>query len=165
MTEEAIVHVTQRIRQTQDLLGRQVAIENVSTYASPFAEMTEIDFVNEVIRRSDCLLLLDIYNVYVNSVNHEFDPKQYILSMPQDRINYLHAAGHFQQAPELLIDTHGTDVCHEAWDLLQFTYDTLGPLPTLLERDFNLLSLVDLYAELNMIRQLQVFAEHHRELA
>jgi len=75
MTEEAVDHVAQRIIQTQDLLGRQIAIENVSTYASPFAEMSESEFVQEVIRRSDCLLLLDINNVYVNSVNHEFDPK------------------------------------------------------------------------------------------
>lgn len=165
MTEEAVQHVAQRIIQTQDLLGRQIAIENVSTYACPFAEMSESDFVNEVIRRSDCLLLLDINNVYVNSVNHEFDPKKYILNMPQDRISYLHVAGHYQQAPDLLIDTHGSEVCSEVWDLLQFTFDVLGPVPTLLERDFNVPPLVDLYAELNRIRQLQVFAEPSHELA
>lgn len=165
MTEEAVDHVAQRIIQTQDLLGRQIAIENVSTYASPFAEMSESEFVQEVIRRSDCLLLLDINNVYVNSVNHEFDPKKYILSMPQDRISYLHVAGHYQQAPDLLIDTHGSEVCREVWDLLQFTYDVLGPVPTLLERDFNVPPLKDLYAELVNIRQLQLCGEHTHEPA
>lgn len=165
MTEEAVDHVAQRIIQTQDLLGRQIAIENVSTYASPFAEMSESEFVQEVIRRSDCLLLLDINNVYVNSVNHKFDPKKYILSMPQDRISYLHVAGHYQQAPDLLIDTHGSEVCREVWDLLQFTYDVLGPVPTLLERDFNVPPLKDLYAELVKIRQLQLCGEHTHEPA
>ena len=165
MTEEAVDHVAQRIIQTQDLLGRQIAIENVSTYASPFAEMSESEFVQEVIRRSDCLLLLDINNVYVNSVNHKFDPKKYILSMPKDRISYLHVAGHYQQAPDLLIDTHGSEVCREVWDLLQFTYDVLGPVPTLLERDFNVPPLKDLYAELVKIRQLQLCGEHAHEPA
>lgn len=165
MTEEAVDHVAQRIIQTQDLLGRQIAIENVSTYASPFAEMSESEFVQEVIRRSDCLLLLDINNVYVNSVNHKFDPKKYILSMPKDRISYLHVAGHYQQAPDLLIDTHGSEVCREVWDLLQFTYDVLGPVPTLLERDFNVPPLKDLYAELVKIRQLQLCGEHTHEPA
>lgn len=165
MTEEAVDHVAQRIIQTQDLLGRQIAIENVSTYASPFAEMSESEFVQEVIRRSDCLLLLDINNVYVNSVNHKFDPKKYILSMPKDRISYLHVAGHYQQAPDLLIDTHGSEVCREVWDLLQFTYDVLGPVPTLLERDFNVPPLKDLYAELVKIRQLQLCGEQTHEPA
>lgn len=165
MTEEAVDHVAQRIIQTQDLLGRQIAIENVSTYASPFAEMSESEFVQEVIRRSDCLLLLDINNVYVNSVNHKFDPKKYILSMPKDRISYLHVAGHYQQAPDLLIDTHGSEVCREVWDLLQFTYDVLGPVPTLLERDFNVPPLKDLYTELVKIRQLQLCGEHTHEPA
>ncbi|MDP1539356.1 MAG: DUF692 domain-containing protein [Moraxellaceae bacterium] len=165
MTEESVDHVAQRIIQTQDLLGRQIAIENVSTYARPFAEMSESEFVQEVICRSDCLLLLDINNVYVNSVNHKFDPKKYILSMPQDRISYLHVAGHYQQAPDLLIDTHGSEVCREVLDLLQFTYDVLGPVPTLLERDFNVPPLKDLYAELVKIRQLQLCGEHTHEPA
>jgi len=85
--------------------------------------------------------------------------------MPQDRISYLHVAGHYQQAPDLLIDTHGSEVCREVWDLLQFTYDVLGPVPTLLERDFNVPPLKDLYAELVKIRQLQLCGEHTHELA
>ncbi|MDZ4297779.1 MAG: DUF692 domain-containing protein [Moraxellaceae bacterium] len=165
MTEEAIAHVVARISRTQDLLGRQIAIENVSTYASPFAEMSEQSFVSEVVKQADCLLLLDVNNVYVNSVNHGFDPKQYISNMPLERIAYLHVAGHFQQSPDLLIDTHGADVCDEVWQLLAYTYKVCGVQPTLLERDFNIPTLDSLLASVGDIQKLQQCEEVKRESA
>lgn len=165
MTEAAVAHVADRISQTQDLLGRQIAIENVSTYASPFAEMSEQNFVTEVVKRADCLLLLDVNNVYVNSINHDFDPKQYIANMPVEHIAYLHVAGYYQQSPDLLIDTHGADICDEVWQLLAYTYEVCGVQPTLLERDFNMPTLDALLASVRDIKTLQQREEAKRASA
>jgi uncharacterized protein (UPF0276 family) len=154
-TGEAVEHVSSRIRAVQKQLGRRIAIENVSFYAAPEGEMSEIDFLNTVLSEADCDLLLDVNNVYVNSHNHSYDAHDFISAVPTERISWLHMAGHLREAPDLIIDTHGDSVVDPVWDLLQFTYSCHGVQPTLLERDFNLPPMHELIDELAIIRQYQ----------
>lgn len=155
MTEAAVKYVVERISQVQDILGRRLVLENVSTYLMPNAEMSEAEFVREVITQADCELLLDVNNVYVNSINHQADAYAFIEAMPKQRIRYLHIAGHEQVSTDLLIDTHGAEVCDPVWALLEYTYQVCGVKPTLLERDFNIPTWQQLQSELNKIQQLQ----------
>ena len=156
MTEEAVKYVAGRIRQTQDILGRRIAVENASFYVNaPISEMDEPTFVRAVLEEAGCDLHLDVNNVYVNSVNHRFDPRAYIASLPAERVVYMHMAGHYNEADDLIIDTHGADVIDPVWDLLDFTYQTIGVRPTLLERDFNIPPLAELEKEVAQIANLQ----------
>ena len=157
-TEEAVRHVAQRVRRTQDILGRRVALENVSYYAAPGKAMEEVDFVKAVLAEADCDLLLDVNNVYVNSVNHGYEPAAFLAALPAERIAYVHVAGHYRYAPDLVIDTHGADVTDPVWALLRAAYGRFGVLPTLLERDFNIPPLDDLLGELAVVRRLQAKA-------
>ncbi len=154
-TEEAIQHTARRIRQVQDLLGRRIAVENVSYYAAPFQAMTEKAFINAVLQEADCDLMLDVNNVYVNSINHGYDPEDFIRALPTDRIAYMHVAGHFVQSENLRIDTHAAPVCDPVWELLDKTYRYHGIKPTLLERDFNYPPFADLLQEVQQIRAMQ----------
>lgn len=155
MTEAAVDYVAERIMRVQDILGQRLIIENVSTYAEPGKEMSEQDFVCAVLQKADCDLLLDVNNVYVNSINHGQDAADYIRAMPTERIRYLHIAGHYDESDDLLVDTHGNAVKTEVWGLLQHAYDCHSVLPTLLERDFNFPAIGELLKELNVIRQYQ----------
>lgn len=159
MTETAVNYVAERIMRVQDILGQRLIIENVSTYAEPGKEMSEQDFVCAVLEKADCDLLLDVNNVYVNSINHGQDALVYIRAMPSERIRYLHIAGHYDEADDLLVDTHGNAVKADVWQLLQHAYQCHGVLPTLLERDFNFPEVAELVAELDIIRQYQDEAE------
>ncbi|MGH8481972.1 MAG: HvfB family MNIO-type RiPP peptide maturase [Nevskiaceae bacterium] len=154
-TEDAVKHVASRIRRVQDILEREIAVENVSYYAAPGAEMTELEFLNAVLERADCGLLLDVNNVYVNSINHRYDAAAFLEGVPADRVRYLHVAGHYVEAEELRVDTHGADVIDPVWALLDRTYARLGPVPTLLERDFNIPPLDVLVCEVERVRNLQ----------
>ena len=154
-TEEAVHYVADRIRIVQDIIEQPLIIENVSAYAQPGKQMEEIDFLNAVITEADCKLLLDVNNVFVNSTNHGFDAKEYLRQIPTDRISYLHIAGHYEEASDLLVDTHGADVNEEVWDLLRYTYQQHGVVPTLLERDFNIPSIAGLLAEVDLIKAIQ----------
>ncbi len=158
-TEEAVDYVAARIRRTQDILGRRIAVENVSCYAMPGAEMSEIDFLRSVLDRADCELLLDINNIFVNSVNFGYDPEDFLARIPGERIAYAHIAGHHEEAPDLRIDTHGDAVIDPVWDLLDKAYARFGVFPTLLERDFNFPPLPALLTEVERIRTIQ---EHHQ---
>lgn len=155
MTEAAADYVAARVGQVQDILGRRIALENVSTYAAPGSDMSELDFVCAVLEKADCDLLLDVNNIFVNSINHGFNAEHYLRSLPAHRIRYAHIAGHFVEAEDLRIDTHGDDVCADVWALLGTAYDHFGTFPTLLERDFNIPALPDLLAEMSLIRQYQ----------
>lgn len=157
-TEEAVRYVAQRIRIVQDIIEQPFIIENVSAYAQPGKQMEEIEFLTAVIEEADCRLLLDVNNVFVNSVNHDFDAKEYLRKIPADRISYLHIAGHYQEADDLLVDTHGANVKQDVWDLLDFTYQQHGVIPTLLERDFNIPSIENLLAEIDVIKQAQALS-------
>lgn len=154
-TGEAVSYVAGRIAQVQDMLGRRMAIENVSYYAAPGAELSEIDFINAVISEADCDLLLDVNNIYVNSVNHRYDPVEFLRALPGDRIAYGHIAGHSNEAEDLIVDTHGANIIGGVWDLLDKAYELFGVFPTLLERDFNLPPVAELLDEVEQIKKVQ----------
>ena len=160
-TGEAVRYVASRVRRVQDILERRIALENVSYYAAPGAELSEIEFVTSVLEESGCDLLLDVNNIYVNSVNHRYDPVAYLKSLPGERIAYGHIAGHQNEAEDLIIDTHGASVIGNVWDLLDTAYATFGVFPTLLERDFNIPDLTELMAEVEQIRSLQAKHQEH----
>ncbi len=160
-TDAAIHHVAGRIKRVQDILERRMVIENVSYYAAPAQEMEEIEFLNAVLEEADCDLLLDINNIYVNSINHGYDAEKFLLSIPAKRVTYFHVAGHYEEAEDLRIDTHGAAVIDPVWKLLSMAYEHFGPVPTLLERDFNIPPLDQLLNEIDHIRMLQKPWETH----
>ncbi|MDX5406444.1 MAG: DUF692 domain-containing protein [Chromatiaceae bacterium] len=154
-TQEAVQYVAKRIRQVQDILEQPLILENVSYYAAPGQQMSEQDFTLAVLSEADCQLLLDVNNIYVNSVNHGYNAEAFLQAMPSARIAYYHIAGHFKQAEDLLIDTHGAKVIDPVWQLLAKAYQQHGVKPTLLERDFNIPDLAELGQELSRIKALQ----------
>jgi len=157
-TDEAIGYVARRVRQVQDILEQPLILENVSYYAAPGQQMSEADFTRAVLQEADCQLLLDVNNIYVNSVNHGYSASEFLRAMPSERIAYYHIAGHFKEAEDLLVDTHGSAVIDPVWQLLQQTYQYHGVKPTLLERDFNIPQLTVLSEELQKIKALQQLA-------
>ncbi|WP_338367261.1 DUF692 domain-containing protein [uncultured Pseudoalteromonas sp.] len=154
-TEEAIAHVVPRIRQVQDILERHIAIENVSYYAAPGQELSELEFTNTILEQADCKLLLDVNNIFVNSVNHGYNAEAFLTGLPSERIAYGHVAGHYNEADDLIVDTHGADVIDPVWKLLEKAYQAHGVFPTLLERDFNIPSINELIKELDIIHEIQ----------
>lgn len=154
-TAEAVHYVAGRVREVQDIIGEPIALENASYYAQPHREMSEAEFINAVIDESGCDLLLDVNNIYVNSINHRYDPVEFLESLPLAKARYIHVAGHFDEADDLKVDTHGADVIDPVWTLLAEAYQRVGVLPTLLERDFNLPPLAQLLQEIEQVRSLQ----------
>lgn len=154
-TDEAVRHIAGRIREVQDALGRRIAVENISYYAAPYQALSEIDFLRAVLDEADCDLLLDVNNLFVNAHNHGYDAADFLARVPAERVACLHVAGHYDEAPDLKIDTHGAAVKADVWSLLASAYRHLGTVPTLLERDFNLPPLAELLGEVNCIRELQ----------
>ncbi|MDH5737073.1 MAG: DUF692 domain-containing protein [Gammaproteobacteria bacterium] len=157
-TEEAVHYVARRIKEVQDIIERPVAMENISYYAAPGQELQEIDFINAVLDEADCQLLLDVNNIYVNSTNHSYDAKTFLEALPAERVAYIHIAGHYQEAEDLLVDTHGSSVIEPVWQLLDLAYAHAGVVPTLLERDFNIPPLPELLAEIDRIHLHQARA-------
>ncbi len=157
-TAEAVRYVAARVRQVQDVLGRRIGIENVSYYVAPGRELTELEFINAVLAEADCDLLLDVNNIYVNSINFGYDPVDFLNRIDGARSVYVHVAGHYVEAPDLRVDTHGSAVAEPVWDLLSAAYNRWGALPTLLERDFNFPPLGELLHEVSRIRSLQAAA-------
>jgi len=156
-TYEAVRYVAARIRRTQEILERRIAIENASFYvAAPISDMDELTFLKAVLEEADCDLHLDTNNIYVNSVNFGFDPHDFLRGIPGERIVYAHVAGHDREGPDLAIDTHGQDVIDPVWALLKEAYAQFGIFPTLLERDTNIPPLPDLLQEVSYIAELQV---------
>ncbi|WP_458730315.1 HvfB family MNIO-type RiPP peptide maturase [Alteromonas alvinellae] len=158
-TEDAIKHVVSRIVQVQDIIERPLVLENVSYYLAPGQEMDELEFTSSILHESGCQMLLDVNNVYVNSINHKYDAKAFIKGLPSDKIVYGHIAGHYDEAEDLKVDTHGADVIEPVWELLEYAYLTHGVFPTLLERDFNIPPLNELLAEVKRIKQIQTRCE------
>ena len=168
-TQAAADYVAERIMQVQDCLGRRIAVENTSAYLALGQEMSEPEFITAVAEKADCHLLLDVNNIYVNSVNFNFDARDYLRQLPGQRIAYCHIAGHHQEDRDLIVDTHGASVIEPVWELLHAAYAQFGVIPTVLERDFNLPPLDDLLLEMRKIAQCQT-AQHkaeesHRTLA
>lgn len=153
-TEETINHVVARIQQVQEYLGRQILIENVSSYASyQDSEMTEWAFISEIANRADCLLLFDVNNIYVSSVNHHFDARDFIDGVPAQRVQQIHLAGH-EDHGDYIIDTHDAPVIDAVWDLYAYAMNRFGPVSTMIERDDKMPPLAELVDELDRARQI-----------
>lgn len=161
-TEEALRHVVERVAQTQEILGERLLLENVSSYVSyAHSEMTEWEFLAEVARRADCLLLLDVNNVYVSGVNHGFDPHEYLRGVPVERVQQFHLAGHSRQGnggneamSEYLIDTHDAPVAEAVWQLYAAATERFGAVSTMIERDDDIPELQVLLSELDRARAI-----------
>jgi uncharacterized protein (UPF0276 family) len=153
-TEEALAHVTSRVLAVQEYLGREILLENTSSYVT-YADsmMAEWDFLAELVRRTDCALLLDVNNVYVNAFNHGFDPLTFLAALPAAAIRQIHLAGHEHNGTHI-IDTHDHDVVPAVWELYAEAIARFGPVPTMIERDDHIPPLADLIAELDRARHL-----------
>ena len=148
--EAVLAHVVERVRRVQDRLGSRILLENVSSYVSyPSSQLTEWEFLAEVAQRADCLILLDVNNVYVSSVNHEFDPLVYLDAMPRARVRQIHLAGHQSRADGLIVDTHDAPVAEPVWRLYEQARRRFGDVATMIERDSNIPPLAELLAELD----------------
>ncbi|MCH8538218.1 MAG: DUF692 domain-containing protein [Alkalimonas sp.] len=154
-TEEAVDYVAERVRQVQDFLEQPLILENVSYYAAPGQQLSELEFLSAVLKQADCKLLLDVNNIYVNSVNHQYDSKAFLQQIPAERIAYMHIAGHYRQSEQLIIDSHGAAVIPDVWQLLADAYADYGVYPTVLERDFFIPPWPELHQELQQLRQHQ----------
>ncbi len=152
--EDAIKHVARRIRQVQDYLGRQIAIENVSYYTPVAAEMDEATFISAIVEEAGCKMLLDVNNVFVNAFNHNYNAKEFIGNLPLDKIQYIHMAGHTKVADDLIIDTHGEAIIDPVYELFEWTLERVEPVPVLLERDFNIPELNELQRELSSLEAI-----------
>ncbi len=161
-TEEAVRYVAERVRRVQDILGQRMALENVSYYTPIDTSMSERDFLLAVLQEADCDLMLDINNIVVNSINHRYDASEFQRAMPAARIRYFHLAGHHVEDEDLRIDTHGSPVDAQAWALLEEAYGLFGPVPTLLERDFNFPPMRVLLDEVRRIKALQQACDARR---
>ena len=159
-TPASAQHMADRIKRIQDHLGQRITAENASYYLTPLQTIPEEEYINRVLEEADCLLLLDVNNVYVNSRNHNYDPREFLRSLPGERIAYAHIAGHLTTDENIIIDTHGEPVIDPVWALLDYAYEWFGVFPTLLERDENIPALDIVLSEVNKIRELQAKHSH-----
>jgi len=163
--EDSVKHISLRIRQVQDFLEMPLAIENVSYYTSVEAEMTEYEFINNIVEESGCNMLLDVNNVFVNGFNHNYDPYDFIDKMPLDKVSYIHMAGHKRLAPDLIIDTHGEAIVEPVYKLFDYTLKKMSnPVPVLLERDFNFPEMEELKVELATLRKIAINNHNHHAI-
>lgn len=153
-TEEAVRYVAERIQQVQEILERQIALENISYYVAPSPQMSELEFVNAVLSEAKCNLLLDVNNIYVNSCNHGYNASAFLKELHADNISYIHIAGHLKK-DDVIIDTHGELIIDPVWQLLEEAYQHFGVIPTLLERDNNIPKLSEVLDELAIVKKIQ----------
>jgi hypothetical protein len=153
-SKEAVKHVAQRARMVQEMVGRPFLFENISFYMNmPGMEMTDAQFLSEVLEESDCGLLLDVNNIYVNSLNHKFDPYQYVDQIPLERTVQIHVAGHSQKQ-DVVIDTHGAPVVQPVFELLRYVLQKCEVKAVMIERDQNFPAISELIGELDQIRAI-----------
>lgn len=153
LNDETLDHVATRVAQVQDYLGRQIALENTSTYVTFTADtMTEWDFISALLERADCLLLLDVNNVFVSAFNHGFDAETFISNIPGDRVAQIHLAGH-ENNGDHIVDTHDAPVVDGVWALYAKTVAKIGAKPTMIERDGNIPPFAELVDELKRARE------------
>lgn len=152
-TEEALNHISSRIQQVQDYLGQKIAIENVSSYVQyKNSDVTEWEFLSALSQKADCLLLLDINNIYVNSFNHGFDPHNFIQGIPVDRVQQFHLAGHTNKG-DVILDTHDSPIVENVWKLYEMALKRFGNVSTLIERDDRFPPFSELLEELAQVRK------------
>jgi len=155
-THDAVKHIAKRIQTVQDFLERKIAIEIVSYYSPVAAEMSEIEFINAVLREADCDLLLDVNNIYVNGFNHCYDPCAFIDQLPLERVAYIHMARHEQVSDTLIIDTHGEAIIDPVYNLFEYTMQQINrDVAVLLERDFNIPQLTELQEEIDRLQHIK----------
>jgi uncharacterized protein (UPF0276 family) len=153
-TDEAIEHVVERVKQVQDYLGRQLLLENVSSYLSyKVSHYDEWTFLNTIAEQADCLILLDINNIYVSARNHGFEPVDYLHGINKKFVRQFHLAGHSDNG-DYVIDTHDHDVCQAVWKLYAQALQRFGAISTMIERDANIPEFTELYAELQQAKQI-----------
>jgi uncharacterized protein (UPF0276 family) len=153
--EAVLAHVVDRVRRVQDRLGSRILLENVSSYVSyPSSQLTEWDFLAEVAQRADCLILLDVNNIYVSSVNHGFDPLVYLDAIPVARVRQIHLAGHQRRDDGLIVDTHDAPIAEPVWRLYEHARRRFGDVATMIERDENIPALAELLKELDRARSI-----------
>jgi len=154
LTSKMIEHVSDKVKKLEDFLGRGLILENSTYYTLPYAEMQELDFMNEVLHKSGAKMLLDVNNVFVNARNHNFDAKAYIKGLAHDKVGYMHVAGHtYYPEDDMIIDTHGAEVCNSVWELLDFTLDYVNA-PVMIERDNDIPSLDEIQREYEILRKI-----------
>lgn len=164
-TKNLVDYVVSRLHEIQDYLKRPLLIENVSSYLNyKESDMPEWQFLHDIIIQSGCYILLDVNNIYVSAVNHNFNAMDYIQAMPGDRVAQIHLAGHSKEI-DCLIDTHDAPVCSEVWDLYAQALKLFGPVSTMIERDDNIPPLSELLLELNQAKHIATYNSHHQELA
>jgi uncharacterized protein (UPF0276 family) len=161
-TEEAVHYVANRIKRVQDILEQKIAMEHVSYYAPAATDLTELEFINAVVEEADCHFHIDLNNIYVNSINHNYNAETFLKGLPGERIVYAHIAGHYDEADDLLIDTHGADIIEPVWNLLELAYKEFGVFPTLVERDFNVPPLEELMYEVDRVSATQAQFHHNQ---
>ncbi len=154
--KDAVKHICSRIHRVQDMVGQALTLENVSYYTTLAPQMSEAEFISEIIEETDCNLLLDVNNVYVNAFNHKYDAKTFIQSLPLNKVQYIHMAGHKKISDSLIIDTHGSPIIDPVFDLFEWTIERIDPVPVLLERDFNIPELPELLKEANQLENICV---------
>ena len=153
-TEETAYHVAERVNIVQDYLGRRILLENVSSYASYIdSSMSEWEFISLICKKADCMLLLDVNNIYVSSFNHGFDAQEFIDGIPADRVQQIHLAGHHNQG-DYIIDTHDAPVIDPVWDLYRYALSRIGSVSTMIERDDHIPELSELLQELDVARNI-----------
>lgn len=151
-TQESLLHVARRVQRVQDFLGRRILLENVSSYVSYAAsEMTEWEFLAQLTSETDCDILLDVNNIYVSSVNHGFNPMEFLLGVPTHRVRQIHLAGHYDRG-DCIIDTHDRPIIDPVWNLYEAACRRFGDVPTMIEWDADIPPLARLLAELNIAR-------------
>jgi uncharacterized protein (UPF0276 family) len=153
-TEEALKHLTERISKVQDFLGQRILLENVSSYLTyQHSTISEWEFLSAVTKQADCLILLDINNIYVSAHNHGFDPSTYLEALPADRIQQIHLAGHLNKG-DYSIDTHDHEIIESVWTLYAESLRRFGPVSTMIERDDDIPPLTTLLNELRKARDI-----------
>jgi uncharacterized protein (UPF0276 family) len=152
--KDAVKHIVKHIKQVQDILEMPLVLENVSYYTAVAAEMSEAEFISAIVNESGCNMLLDVNNVYVNSFNHQYDPKEFLSQLPLDKVAYIHMAGHEQVSDTLIIDTHGQAVIDPVFELFDHAIGLVKPVPVLLERDFNIPELTELQGEIDRLNSI-----------
>jgi uncharacterized protein len=163
-TGEAMVHIVARIKEIQDYLGRQILLENVSSYLTfTQSEMTEWEFISEIVNQADCYILLDVNNIFVSATNHGFQALDYIKAIPPQRVVQIHLAGHSNRG-NYIIDTHDAPISQKVWELYAETIARLGPISTMIERDDNIPPLGDLLLEVEQAKKIMANAQA-RELS
>ena len=164
-TEEALAIVSRKVRQVQDYLGRQILLENISSYLEyTTSDIPEWRFLAELVKLSGCAILLDVNNIYVNAVNHGYDATQFIMNIPREAVQEIHLAG-FDQGAGLLIDTHGKPVHDDVWTLYRLALQRFGCVPSLIEWDTDIPPLDVLLAEAGKARAMLQHENCHADAA